>query len=648
MAFRLALGAALAASTTLAATPAQAQRTEENVNTQSDDAFGRAVGNERSGLYSGFDVRGFNPSEAGNVRLQGLYFDLQDLISARLIQGNTIRVGLASQRYPFPAPTGLVDYELAVPQDQATLSVEIDTAGAQIEGPGANFMFKLPLSGERLGIAGGAALRHATRAEGGKHEFRTYAGLIAFRPSAHAEFIAFTSKIILLSDEARPTYFPVGNNLPPLLPRSTFLGLDWTERNNFMTSSGAIARVALGGRYRIEAGLFKSTRAIDAVADLMLGVTPEGRIGNRIAVLSRGDKDSSLSGEFRLIRDWQTGDVSHRLTASVRGRSKDRLFGGSRRLPLGPGSVFDTPDKWPEPAFALDPKNQDHVRQIAGGVAYSLFWPGKASLDLGLSQQHYSKTIDFADPLLPDPVTRDRPLLWNASASFALTKRLIVYAGMARGQEDAIVAPDIASNRAESPPAIRTRQIEAGLRYAINSHLGLTVGAFEITKPYYNLDTALRYRQLGTLANRGIEISLTGRLAPGVSLVGGMLLLDPRISGEAVTRGDIGPRPVGQVRRRIATNLEWRSRGGKGPLSFDLSFESLSSRMANAANTLVAPPRSTFDIGARYHFEMGKTKFVLRPQVRNIFNNYGWQVSQSGGFSYTPRRVASVNLIADF
>ena len=94
--FRGRLCAVVAIGAALAAAPAYAQRTEENVNTQSDDAFGRAVGNERSGLYSGFDVRGFNPSEAGNVRLQGLYFDLQELISARLIQGNTIRVGLAS------------------------------------------------------------------------------------------------------------------------------------------------------------------------------------------------------------------------------------------------------------------------------------------------------------------------------------------------------------------------------------------------------------------------------------------------------------------------------------------------------------------------------------------------------------------------
>ncbi len=555
------------AACVLGAVPAQAQRADENVNTQSDDAFGRAVGNDRSGLYSSFEVRGFNPSEAGNVRMQGLYFDLIDLPSARLIQGNTIRVGLAAQRYPFPAPTGLVDYELALPQDQASLSVELDSAGSQIEGPGVTVNFKLPLDGKRLGIAGGIAGRNALRMEGGRHHFRTAAGSIAFRPSSEAEFVAFAGKIFFLSDEARPTYFPAGLNLPPQVPRAKFLGLDWTERDNFNTAMGLLARFGLGGGYRVEAGLFDSRRSSAAFADLMLGVTPDGHIANRLAVASRGDKDRSLSGEFRLIREWRSGAVGHKLTASVRGRAKNRLFGGSKFLPLGEGSVFDTPDKWPEPAYTLDPKNRDRVRQLTGGLAYSLFWAGRASLDIGLSKQHYSKTIDFADPALPDPVSRDRPLVWNLAGSVALTRRLIAFAGLSRGQEDAIVAPDIAINRSEAPPAIRTKQVEAGLRYSLTPHLSLVAGAFSISKPYFNLDPASRYRQLGTLTNRGIELSLTGKLAPGLSLVGGMLLLDPRISGEAVDSGLIGRRPVGQVRRRIAANLDWRSRGGTGPLS---------------------------------------------------------------------------------
>ena len=58
------------------ATPAMAQvnRTDDNAVTSADDAFGQSVGNERGGLYGADDVRGFSPVEAGNGRINGLYF----------------------------------------------------------------------------------------------------------------------------------------------------------------------------------------------------------------------------------------------------------------------------------------------------------------------------------------------------------------------------------------------------------------------------------------------------------------------------------------------------------------------------------------------------------------------------------------------
>jgi iron complex outermembrane recepter protein len=214
--------------------------------------------------------------------------------------------------------------------------------------------------------------------------------------------------------------------------------------------------------------------------------------------------------------------------------------------------------------------------------------------------------------------------------------------------EEALIAPDIASNRSESPPAIRTRQEEAGFRYAVNPHLTLVAGVFRIAKPYYNLDPALRYRQLGTITNSGLEMSLTGRLADGLSLVGGMVLLDPKISGEAVDSGLIGPRPVGQVRRRVVANVDWRLNAGKGAWSFDLAVESVSSRMANAANSLAAPPRTTFNLGARYRFALGDVKLLLRPRIENIFNAYGWNVSSSGGWTFSNPRAVSLQVIADF
>jgi len=41
-------------------------------------------------------------------------------------------------------------------------------------------------------------------------------------------------------------------------------------------------------------------------------------------------------------------------------------------------------------------------------------------------------------------------------------------------------------------------------------------------------------------------------------------------------------------------------------------------------------------------------KLVFRPQITNLFNSYGWQVSANGGFTYIRKRTAFMSLVADF
>ncbi len=65
----------LTAASLALAQPALAQRVTDNAAANAEDAFGTSIGNERVGLYSGTDVRGFSPVTANNIRLEGLYFD---------------------------------------------------------------------------------------------------------------------------------------------------------------------------------------------------------------------------------------------------------------------------------------------------------------------------------------------------------------------------------------------------------------------------------------------------------------------------------------------------------------------------------------------------------------------------------------------
>ena len=84
------------------ATPALAQRANENAVTSADDAFGTSVGNESIGLYSTDEVRGFSPAAAGNIRIDGLYLGGIVIGNPRLQAGTTVRVGLSAHAHKHP------------------------------------------------------------------------------------------------------------------------------------------------------------------------------------------------------------------------------------------------------------------------------------------------------------------------------------------------------------------------------------------------------------------------------------------------------------------------------------------------------------------------------------------------------------------
>ncbi len=624
-------------------TAALAQRTGDNVVTAAGDAFGKAVGNERIGLYSIEDVRGFNPIDAGNARIEGLYFAQQDRLASRLIEGSTIRVGITAQGYPFPAPTGIVDYRLILPESKASASLEIERG--PYGGVAGSLETKFPIFGERLGFAAGVGRRRQIRTEGGINNFRAYAVSAAWRPYSGAEIIPFWSGFTNRNDEARVTIFPAGGFLPPKIKRGQFLGQTWTDRNTSSRAYGLIVKLPFGA-WRAEMGLFEAEKETSSIfADLLLGVTAGGQAARRIIIADGNNHDNALSGEVRLARTWTSGNTRHNLTASLRGRDQARLFGGQQQFNLGASSSL-LPDFRPQPVITLGPDDSDKVRQLTYGLAYGLQWARRGSLDLSVSKSRYRKTVDFADPRLPTLLTKDDPFLFSATASVTVTSKFALYGGFVRGLEEAIIAPDIAVNRAEAPAAIRTRQIDGGFRFSLTPKLTLVAGAFSVKKPYYNIDAGLRFRQLGIVDNRGIEISLAGSLAKGLSVVAGTVFLDPTISGEDVATGRIGSRPIGSLARRSIANFDWRPEG-VGPWSFDLAVESQSARTANADNSFSVPARENLSLGTRYRFKIEQVPVLIRIQMTNVLNTYGWQVSSSGGYQYSFARTFTLQLVAD-
>jgi iron complex outermembrane receptor protein len=125
----------LMASLPLAAAsfPASAQdRADDNAVTQAEDAFGFSIGRESLGIYNAGNARGFSPTAAGNVRIDGLYFDPAFGLADTLLDSTSIKVGLSAQGYPFAAPSGIVDNSLKRPgkENGASIVANADSYGS--------------------------------------------------------------------------------------------------------------------------------------------------------------------------------------------------------------------------------------------------------------------------------------------------------------------------------------------------------------------------------------------------------------------------------------------------------------------------------------------------------------------------------------
>jgi iron complex outermembrane recepter protein len=634
----------LCVTTALVPSAAYAQRTQDNAVASANDAFGQSVGNERVGLYGIEDVRGFSPVEAGNSRIEGLYFAQIAMPPMRIITGNSVRVGISAQGYPFPAPTGIVDYKIAVParENALTLSVERGQFGSLV----ASVEGRAPIT-DSLGAFMSVSRRHQVRHDGG--DFQAYAGgaSLAWRPYAGAFIVPFAAYMHGYKDDAAPTIFLGGDYLPPEIKRRQSLGQSWTNRDYSNHLIGLLGKFPLG-HWQIDAGLFQAGRDMKTqYTDLFTKLRADGTTPGRIIVADGNNKDRNLSGEMRLTGKFGNASLGHRVTFSIKGKRNDRLFGGTQRINLGESSLLFR-DERPEPVLSLGPEDHDRVSQATLGVAYGMAKPDRFAFDVALARSAYSKRVDFAALGATDIAVKDRPWTGSVTGSFNLSRSLILYAGHVRGFEDSLVAPEIAVNRGVAPPAIRTQQSEIGVRYAINPKVRLVAGVFTIQKPYFNLDPSLLFRRLGTTTNKGAELSLSGSVLPGLNMIAGAVVLDQKIAGSDVDSGLIGARPVGSVRRRAILNIDWRFNQGVSPLSFDLNLSSLSSRVGNATNRLIVPGRSLFDFGLRYRFTLGKTKALLRMQVVNIANTYSWTVTSSGAFQYERGRNLSAELIADF
>jgi len=618
-------------------------RSSDNAVTQAEDAFGFSVGRESLGIYNAGNARGFSPTSAGNLRIDGLFYDqagfAASLVSP-LVNSTSIKVGLSAQGYPFAAPSGIVDIGLRKPGDKAAASVIINgdsfgSAGVEVDG-------SLPVS-STLGLAYGLVLSRVAFPDGTDNLNHSQSLLLRWRPVKGVEIIPFWSLYNDYNDEAGVFYSPAGEFLPPLAKPHRFEGARWTDFRFTATNHGLLGNFSLAKNTVLRIGAFRSVQdQRSSFTNILANELPDGT-GERIVIADPPTKNTSISGEVRLTRSLIDGPRLHVFHLSARERDAHRQFGGSAVIDYGPGRIGEILDV-PKPAsFAFGEISRQHLTQSSFGAAYDGRWRNLGEISFSISKTRYRKTTSI--PGDGFAVSRSSPWLYNGTAAANISKAVTVYAGYARGLEESGLAPPNAVNRNAPLPTIITTQKDAGVRVVLGG-LKLVGGVFDLTRPYFGFDSANVFGQVGTVESRGAEFSVSGSITPRLNLVAGGVFIDGKVTRDAGVQGVVGPHPVGLSPHQLSLNANWKT-PFQG-LDLDTTLIQRAPAPGTTDNLVTIPAKWRADIGGHYHFKLARHDATLRLQLFNITGGTGYSVGGSGFYGQNPSRYIQGFLTVDF
>jgi iron complex outermembrane receptor protein len=639
----IALAVSLCSVAAIVPVATHAQRVDENAVQQAEDAFGITVGDEEIGLYSAEDARGFSPRDAGNLVIEGLYYDQQTYPpTSRIVEGSVLHVGLSAQSYPLAAPTGVVDYQLRLPGQTQVTSISVGAGPYDVGFVEVDAQFPVAKS---LSVGVGASIDFNPDFNFARHSRAPSLGaVLRWQPTPAVEVVPFFGWVSYDDAEVLSLVFLGASALPPEFEQRKLPAQSWTDWSDDEFNFGVLGQVDLRRGWTLRAGVFES-RTVQQPANYesLYDAQADGTAQYYIAAVPEQEFESN-SGELRASKVMIEGARRHTLQLIARARDSKRRYGGDDDRFIATTMIGQVP-AIETPAFVTGPRDRTDTSQQNMGVVYALLWKSVGELSVGV--QRASVQRDALDGSTRETVSSDdTTTLYNATAAVSLGSRWTAFSSYSRGLEEAGIAPENAVNRREAAPLILSKQIDAGLRYVIKEGFTAVLGVFEIEKPYFGLSTDDVFQELATVTHRGVEFSVAGEVISGLDVVAGYVYLDPELSGAAVDDGSIGPVPVGPIPRAATLNVSYGPAKWKG-FALEGAARYNSSYVASQDNMLEVPSATEVDLGFRYRFSLGKAPVSVRFRAMNVNDDRTWLVEPSGQAKLTEGRRYSLTVTTD-
>jgi iron complex outermembrane recepter protein len=574
-------------------------------------------------------TRGMQGGNFQNTRIDGMTMFITVPVAMEQFQQIEVVNGVSASLYGPANPSGMFNFVSKRPSDAPVREVtasynsnSIGTAKVDLAGkidPGGIFSYRLnALYGSGEGYVDES------------HQRRTLGDLgIDIRPWDHGVLELNYSDYRLIN-EGFPGWFTYGEtiNLPPA-PDPNRVGYGQSYAGVDLHTRIATARIKqdLGSNWHVVAGILNQ----DGSRNMN---TPVNNLTS-----NAGAYTSSFANGFAprfiitsdtayLNGSFDTWGIGHDLTIGTAGYRAQQYSvttaATAASVRLGTANIY-APVVLPEPAagppFVLANFDSSNVYQqgvnLNDTLRFNDYWLAR----VGISQDWFH-TDNYNNKSVLTTEYANHGVSPTGSLMFKPAANMTTYVTYASSLQAGDLAPAGTLNGGSSLPPYRSKEYELGYKATFNK-VDFTAALFRIERPFANINPADKLFEIsGEQVNRGLELSAIGEVLDGLTMFGGITLLDARLEHTPLvaTNDKIY---VGAPKVKGNVLFEYRVPGVQGLVAtFDYQFSG--TRAANDTNSFFAAGYNLFDLGTRYSSKLFDKVFTWRLSVDNITDRRYW------------------------
>jgi iron complex outermembrane recepter protein len=433
-----------------------------------------------------------------------------------------------------------------------------------------------------------------------------------------------------LVDTGYPGWFTYGEKITlPSAPDPRLVGYGQNYAGVDLETRISIARIKhdFGSDWHLVVGALNQ----DATRDINTPVNNlTSNTGTYVSSLANGFAPRFVitSDAAYLDGNFGTGGLIHDLTigtAGYRAQSYSVITPATAAsVRLGAASI-DSPQVFPFPAAGLPNTDLNYdsstTYQQGINVGDTIRFNEAWSTRLGVSQDWFHVDNQNAKAVSL-PGYSDHGLSPTGSILFKPRSDTTIYLTYASSLQAGDLAPGTAANAGTGLAPYRSKEYELGAKAALGK-VDLTAALFRIERPFANIDPIDNvFRISGEQINKGLELSAVGEILNGLTVYGGVTLLNARLENTPLAKTN-DKLYVGAPKVKGNTLFEYHYSTIPGLVtSFDWQFTG--PRAGNDANSFVVAGYNLFDIGARYTSAIAAKPVTWRLAVDNVADRHYW------------------------